>query len=153
VLVRTLTVGDLDAVLRLEAATPEAPHWSRSAYEAFLPENCLRKQIFIVADSNQLLGFVAAQLVADICQLQSIVVDPAARRTGVATALLASLNEWARCSGAVRVELEVRNQNRSAIAFYERAGFLRNSVRRSYYRNPEDDAILMSLPLTMAPKP
>jgi [ribosomal protein S18]-alanine N-acetyltransferase len=151
VLVRTFTISDLDAVLRLEAATPEAPHWSRTAYEAFLPED--RKRIFIAADSNRLLGFVAAQLVADICELQSIVVSPAARRTGVATALLASLNNWARCSGAVRVELEVRSRNHSAIAFYERAGFLKDSIRRSYYQHPEDDAILMSLPLTTAPKP
>jgi ribosomal-protein-alanine N-acetyltransferase len=45
------------------------------------------------------------------------------------------------------MELEVRISNRAAIALYERAGFVQDGRRRGYYRDPEEDAVLMGLPL------
>jgi [ribosomal protein S18]-alanine N-acetyltransferase len=147
VLVRPIALADLDAIKRLESAAPEAPRWPHPAYESFLTQSPPLRRIFVAEDRNRLLGFVAAQIVADACELQSIVVDPAAHRTGVATALLASLSEWARQRGAIRVEIEVRAGNTSAIAFYKRAGFSTDGLRRLYYRDPDDDAVLMSRPL------
>jgi ribosomal-protein-alanine N-acetyltransferase len=54
---------------------------------------------------------------------------------------------WAQRQGARRMELEVRISNRAAIALYERAGFVQDGRRRGYYRDPEEDAVLMGLPL------
>jgi ribosomal-protein-alanine N-acetyltransferase len=138
---------DLDAIRRLETATPEAPRWAITIYEAFLSANSPARRIFVAEDGDRILGFAAAQVVEDICELESIVVDVAVRRTGLGAALLASLETWARQNSAVRVEVEVRDQNLSAIGFYERIGFRRDGVRRGYYRNPDGDAVLMSLTL------
>lgn len=145
--VRVMTRGDLDAVMRLDAATPEAPHWTPAVYEGFLSATSPTKRIFVAADGIRTLGFVAAQIIADVCELESIVVDAGARRAGVGTALLAALREWARQRGAIRVELEVRAGNASGVAFYERAGFSTDGQRRNYYREPDEDAVLMSCPL------
>lgn len=142
-----MTRDDLDAVRRLEAATPEAPHWTLAVYEDFLPEETPDKRIFVAVDGGRTLGFAAAQVIGEVCELESVVVDATVRRIGMGKALLTSIGKWARQSGAIRVELEVRDQNLSAIGFYERAGFQRDGVRRRYYRNPDGDAVLMSLAL------
>jgi len=145
--VRAMTRGDLDGVRRLEAATPEAPHWTPAVYERFLSEETPDKRIFIAADDSRTVGFAAAHIISDVCELESMAVDSAARRTGLGAALLAALKEWARQNGAIRVELEVRAGNTSAVAFYERAGFSTDGRRRNYYREPDEDAVLMSCPL------
>lgn len=142
-----MTRDDLDAVRRLEAAAPEAPHWTLAVYEDFLSEETPEKRIFVADDGSRTQGFAAAQIIADVCELESIVVDAGARRIGQGTALLAALKEWARQNGAIRVELEVRAGNTPAAAFYERAGFSTDGRRRNYYSEPDEDAVLMSYPL------
>lgn len=146
-LIRSMSRDDLDAVMRLEAASAEAPHWERAVYEGFLSQGGPVKQVFVARDDGRLAGFVAARVMVDVCELESIVVDAAVRKTGVGKALLATLVRWARGNNVVRVELEVRSGNDAAICFYERAGFRRDGLRRGYYRNPEEDAVLMSLAL------
>lgn len=148
--VRTMTWDNLDAVMRLEQASPEAPHWPRTVYEAFLAEGGLPKRVFVAASQEALTGFVAARATVDVCELQSLVVALSARRAGVARLLLACLVKWARELDLTRVEIEVRSGNTSAIAFYEKSGFKRDGLRRAYYAIPQEDALLMSLPLESA---
>lgn len=142
-----MTWDDLDAVMRLEAATGEAPHWERAVYEGSLSENNPLKRIFVVRDGGSLVGFAAARVAVDVCELESIVVDATTRRAGIGKALLAALADWAREHHAARIEIEVRAGNKPAIWFYEHAGFGRDGLRRGYYRNPQEDALLMSLEL------
>jgi [ribosomal protein S18]-alanine N-acetyltransferase len=146
-----MTPGDLQAVMRLQAATPEAPQWKQEVYERFFTESNLPGQIFVAKAGCRLAGFAAARIALDVCELESIAVDAKARRAGVGRALLASLLEWTRSHHVSRVELEVRSKNNSALAFYERAGFRRNGLRRGYYRDPSDDAVLMNLRLEPEP--
>ena len=145
--VRSMTEDDLDAVMRLEEATAGAPRWDRAIYEGFLSENDPLKRIFVAVEGNRLAGFAAGRVVVDVCELESIVVDAADRRTGVGKALLAAMADWAREHRAARIEIEVRAGNEAAICFYDHAGFGRDGLRRGYYRNPEEDAILMGLEL------
>src|SRR5579875_2894190 len=141
--VREMLPQDLEAVIGLESSVPEAPHWPRSAYESYLNAGHCRKRLYIAEDRGRLLGFVAARLVLDTCELESIVVDVAARRSKVGTALLDRLILWASENGASHVQLEVRAGNTRAITFYLRSHFSRNGLRPSYYRDPEEDAVLM----------
>ena len=66
-----------------------------------------------------------------------------ARREGVGRALLDAVSSWAASERAERIQLEVRAGNLGAIRFYERAGLINEGVRRGYYRDPEEDAVLM----------
>lgn len=145
--IRAMTGEDLEAVMRLEAATAEAPHWERAVYEGFFSENSSFKQIFVAREAGRLRGFAAGRVVVDVCELESIVVDAEARRTGIGKALMAALADWAREHHAARIEIEVRAGNEAAICFYEQAGFGRDGLRRAYYRSPEEDALLMGLNL------
>lgn len=146
-----MTVADLDAVIGLAASISEAPRWPRSAWESYLASTAPPRRVFLAESGGDLTGFVAGQNTGDTCELDSIAVVPAHRRSGIATDLLAALIAWARQHGSSKVQLEVRSANCSAIKFYENAGFLRYGLRPRYYSNPEDDALLMTLPL--APRP
>ena len=147
---RHITIGDIDAVLALAEKNPEAPHWKRSQYE-----NCVTQQDgssflrigFVVEDEDRLFGFCIGTLVAGICELESIAVTADARRKGIASTLLQALLQWAQSRQAVRLELEVRASNHRAINFYEMSGLAREGVRRSYYRSPDEDAVIMGMAL------
>ncbi|HEX5234869.1 MAG TPA: ribosomal protein S18-alanine N-acetyltransferase [Silvibacterium sp.] len=147
--IRAIAPHDLEAVIRLASATPEAPQWERSVYESLLQPGS-PNQAFIAEKDGVLAAFAVARIVLDICELDSIAVAPFARRSGLGSDLLAAVIEWARVAGASRLQLEVRSGNHAAIAFYQRAGFTRDGLRHAYYRNPNEDALLMSLPLPPA---
>ena len=145
-MIRPMTSRDLDAVMRLESATPEAPHWKRSTYETLLSRPGAA-HLLVAKERGRVVGFLVAQAIADICELESIAVDPASRRAGVGKALFKWLIDSARKLGLSCIQLEVRSGNNSAIAFYEAIGFARDSLRPHYYHDPEEDAVLMTLPL------
>ncbi len=143
---RAMISGDIDAVLKLAAETPEAPHWDRAAYERIVSSvggNSTPRAAWVVVSGPDLLGFAVAQLVAGVCELEFIVVTSAARQKGVGRSLLETVTDWSLAGGAQKLQLEVRAGNNSALAFYQRAGFLREGLRRRYYRDPEEDAVLM----------
>lgn len=93
------------------------------------------------------MGYIAGRMAVDVCELEAIAVSGTARRGGIGKALLDALAAWARTKPALQVQLEVRAGNDSAINFYCNAGFHRDGVRPGYYQRPDEDAVLMSLPL------
>ena len=149
-LFRFMTVADLDAVMELAHRSPGAPHWTRCIYQRAIEQEQSAALVAIAGEA--LVGFVVAKLVLDICELESIVVAPEFRRQKIGAALLDAIIIWSRQHGAQRIELEVRAGNIAAIALYERSGFLREGARRSYYSDPQEDAVLMALPLGILPK-
>lgn len=151
--VRSMTAADLDAVIRLAASIPEAPRWPRPAWEQYLADTDPPRRVFLAESGRELTGFLASQIIAEACELESIAVSLTHRRSGIATDLLAALVTWAQQHGASKVQLEVRCANYSAEGFYESSGFCRDGLRPRYYQNPEDDALLMTLPLGPPPQP
>jgi|SRR5580658_506544 ribosomal-protein-alanine N-acetyltransferase len=145
-ILRCTSVEEIDPVIELARRSPGAPQWDRSNYE-YLVQLGESAATFVAQEGDAPLGFAVATLAVDICEMESIVVAPEFRRRGTGAALLKAILGWARKQRAQRVELEVRAGNRPAIALYERAGFIRDGRRRGYYRNPDEDAILMGLPL------
>jgi len=148
-----MTTADLDPVIGLAASIPEAPRWSRSAWEALLAETAPPRRVLLADSHGTIVGFVAGQIIAEVCELESIAVAPAHRRSGVSTALRDAFVAWARQHGLSKVQLEVRSANTSAIAFYSKSGFECDGLRHRYYQNPEDDALLMTLPLAPSLQP
>lgn len=133
----------VDFVLDLQQKTPEAPHWKRQVYED-LAQSEAPAFGFVAVEGDSLLGFAVCRLVLDTCELESIAVATEARRRGIGAILLAAATDFAAERGATRMELEVRAGNSTAIDFYTRMGFAQDGLRRGYYRNPDEDAVLMS---------
>jgi [ribosomal protein S18]-alanine N-acetyltransferase len=151
---RTARASDLDAIVALERETGFAPHWPAAAYAAILdpasPQRCL-----IVAEADaKLAGFavglmhpVAAGSPERVAELESVAVASNSRRAGIGRALCMAVIEWCREQGATEMVLEVRVSSAGAIALYAALGFTQMGRRPRYYRDPEDDAVVMRLVL------
>ena len=160
---RALQPADLDEVLAIAAASPEAPQWPRSAYNPYLatdPANpALLRTALAAADSTApaILGFATATLLLDgtqnLAQLDSMAVRPSHRRRGLGAALLGELLAWAAHNGARHFSLEVRASNLPAIRLYQGMGFRPEGRRPRYYAHPEEDALLLGTPVTGGSRP
>ena len=142
-------LGDVEAVLALERATVEAPHWSEAAYMAIAsPDKAVEAQrrcLFVIKAEGGLLGFAVGSAVAGAGQgeIESVAVETSARRRGVGRALCAAVMKWCGEQGARQIELEVRAGSLGAIALYEQLGFVVSGQRPEYYAGPTEDAVLM----------
>jgi ribosomal-protein-alanine N-acetyltransferase len=135
------THADVDAVLQLEA-TAFADPWMRQAFEAALKERHARFRVARSADGS-LLGYLVAWFVLDEGEIANVAVMPAARRRGIARALLDAIMSEAREAGIARLFLEVRESNAAARALYQSQGFTPVARRTRYYRKPVEDAIVL----------
>ncbi len=94
------------------------------------------------APDGEIKGFILIQLAGDIAEILTLAVQPSARRSGVAAALVEAATTRARDAGADRMLLDVAEDNAAALALYKRAGFGEDGRRQRYYG--EVDAVLMS---------
>jgi [ribosomal protein S18]-alanine N-acetyltransferase len=136
-----MTASDLTEVAELEKICFRDP-WSRASFEAELraePTSWCR----IVRIGEQLAGYMIAWFIEDEAHLANIGVAPWARRRGHAQGMLDQLFREAYLRGSRVIVLEVRVSNQGAIQLYERNGFVVGGVRRNYYNNPREDALVM----------
>ena len=100
--------------------------------------------LWLVAQEGQtLLGYVGSQTCLDETDMMNIAVSPASRRQGVARALIEALVSALRERGSRQLTLEVRASNGPARQLYESLGFLQVGLRKNYYQNPKEDALIL----------
>jgi len=148
--VRRMKESDLDDALRIAENLEDAPHWPRQFYAEVLAANPARQRIALVAMGHQdtgIVGFTVAGLVPPESELETIAVAANAQRHGIGRQLLAALAEELRRTSIAELRLEVRCSNLAARHFYETQNFKQTGVRKRYYADPQEDAVLMSLRL------
>jgi ribosomal-protein-alanine N-acetyltransferase len=91
-------------------------------------------------------GFCSFWLVFDELHINNLAIHPAYRRQGIGTALLKHAMHTAALLGARRATLEVRRSNEEARRIYERLGFETAGIRRNYYAQPTEDALILWRP-------
>lgn len=97
------------------------------------------------ARKGDLVGYMCYWLVFDELRLMNLAVEPSMRRRGIASDLVGHMLSVGRESGAVRAVLEVRASNVAALSLYERVGFRQVALRRRYYTDPVEDAVLLGM--------
>ena len=142
---------DLDDVLAIEEESFSEP-WTRGMFEAELLGNPFGRFRGAFCHSEmppakRLLGYICYWVVFDELRLMNLAVRPDHRRQGIASHLVRHAIEEGIAQETTRAFLEVRAGNRLAQKLYQTLGFQQYGRRRSYYTNPDEDAILMQLQL------
>ena len=150
--IRLADAGDLDAVLELERLTTGAPHWARDDYAKMIDvasPSVVRRVLLVASVDDEVAGFavgaVAGSGVGATGELESVAVAERYRRQGVGRALCIEVMRWCAGRDACGMDLEVRASSESARHLYRGLGFVEVGRRRSYYREPAEDAILMHM--------
>jgi [ribosomal protein S18]-alanine N-acetyltransferase len=139
---RRLELGDLAAIEAIERASYPTP-WSRSMFASELARSSSISLGAVAAETRELVGYLVISRYVDAWHVMNIAVAPEWRRRGVATALLERLFEVTAADGRRGYTLEVRVSNTGAIRLYERLGFRSRGVRRAYYTDNLEDALIM----------
>ena len=115
--------------------------WSENSVASEL-ENPL--SLWLIAEEDgAVCGYVGSQMVLDETDMMNIAVHPDCRRKGIAAALITELVSRLKARGSRVLRLEVRESNFSAIALYEALGFTQLGLRKNYYRNPKENALIL----------
>ena len=138
--IRPLDLSDLNAIERIEQRAYPTP-WSRSMFASELAKPtsvCLG-----AFEGRDLVGYVINSRYVDAWHVMNVAVDPDRQRRGIATALLERLFELTRDDERRGYTLEVRVSNEDAIHLYEKLGFEARGIRRGYYTDNREDALIM----------
>ena len=143
--IRRLTYSDLPQVVAIERRSFTTP-WSLAMFvlELSKPSGvCLAAELETEDEADrELVGYLVCSRYDTVWHVMNVSVDPDRRRRGIASALLSALIEHVGDPEA-QITLEVRRSNGGAIVLYERFGFRRAGVRRRYYQDNGEDAVIM----------
>ncbi len=142
--IEPMRVTDLDEVDAIERHSFKAP-WPAQVFLDELAREWAR--VDVARAGARVVGFCNYWLVKDAVHLLAIATHPDRRRAGIGRALMDHLLALARARASRLVTLEVRRSNRPAIALYEQLGFVGVGVRRAYYAEDSEDALVMTLEL------
>jgi len=136
-----MRVADLDEVLAIEHLSFPTP-WSRAAYHRELVTNGYATYIVGRLD-GRVVSYGGMWVILDEAHITNIAVHPDWRRAGLGRLTMAALEARAVELGATRITLEVRVSNITARRLYEGLGYRGTGVRRNYYSDTREDAIVM----------
>jgi ribosomal-protein-alanine N-acetyltransferase len=139
--IEAMKLSDLDQIIEIEQASFTTP-WSRQSFLHELLEN--ERAIYLVyRDLDRIWGYIGMWVVMDEGHITNLAVHPTCRRKGVGRRLILRLEEVARENGVRHLTLEVRKTNYSAQELYRQLGFVPMGIRRQYYLDNQEDAIIM----------
>ena len=138
---KELSAEHVPQIAALEAATFSLP-WDEASIRAEL-ENPLALWLVAEGERGTVLGYVGSQSCFEDADVLNVAVVPAARRRGIAAALMTELEARLAPKGVERITLEVRASNLPAIRLYEGLGYTQVGLRKSYYEKPREDALIL----------
>ncbi len=141
---RRLLLDDLGEIEEIERRSYPTP-WSRSMFAGELakPSSICLGAFAADEEDGALAGYLIVSRYVDAWHVMNVAVDPDQRGRGIATMLLERLFDLTAEDARRGYTLEVRVSNRKAIDLYERLGFTARGMRRGYYTDNREDALIM----------
>ncbi len=137
----TLRSENIDSLYALECLSFPVP-WTK---QAFLNELKNENACYVLlCEANTVIGYAAFWQAADNADITNVAVHPAHRKRGYGKALLTKLLEEAHLRGIKQIFLEVRVSNTAAQALYTSCGFTAVGMRKNYYADNGEDAVIMT---------
>lgn len=143
---RSAEPGDVGGLQTLAEDSPGAPQWALATWLGVLAccAETEQRAVIVAEHLGEAVGFGVVGLAGDDAELESLAVRAGWRRQQVGSRLCGEMVAWGRTRGAERAVLEVRVSNTAARALYHSLGFEERGIRRRYYREPDEDAVVMS---------
>lgn len=141
IVIREMRLDDLDEILDIEKRTFPTP-WSRNAYEMELKDNLLATYIVAELD-GKVVAYAGMWTIIDEGHITNIAVDQAYKGQSIGHNLLLALTKHCLSNNIFRMTLEVRKSNEVAINLYKKHGFTEQGIRKNYYAEENEDAIIM----------
>lgn len=145
---RRAHADDIDAIYEIENACFPAP-WTRIAFYQDIVENSMARYYVAVSD-GKVLAYAGVWYILDEGHITNVAVHPSFRGLSIAENLLNHLFDEAVRNGVVHFTLEVRTGNAAAIRLYTKLGFEAQGIRKGYYIEEKEDALIMWLDKSIA---
>ncbi|MRX72761.1 ribosomal-protein-alanine N-acetyltransferase [Bacillus lacus] len=139
--IRKMTLHDIDAVYEIEHLSFSLP-WKKESFYNELTNN-LFATYFVAIDGEKVIGYCGLWVVMEHAQITNIAVLPTYRGKGIGEHLLGNAMDAARNAGSDTLSLEVRVSNHQAQGLYRKLGFQPGGIRKQYYTDNLEDAIVM----------
>ncbi|MBE0601769.1 MAG: ribosomal protein S18-alanine N-acetyltransferase [Firmicutes bacterium] len=143
-IIRRMQKADIKAVFDIELQTFAVP-WPEPSFHHELDENPVARYLVAENDAGAVIAYAGAWMIYEEAHITNIAVREDWRGQGVGIALTRALIQYAANLGVHYMTLEVRKSNRVAQAMYEKLGFEKLGVRKQYYTDNLEDALLMAL--------
>ena len=140
--IEKMTLNSLDEVMQIEKLAYGQHHWSRESFVAEI-DNQISTYNCAYTQDNKMAGYMGLWKIIDEAHVTNLAVHPDFRRKGVAKALLLNALDECYREKIKYLTLEVRVSNDGAIKLYESFGFKSLGVRKKYYQNNNEDALIM----------
>lgn len=141
--IRKLTLDDLDEVMEIEPVAFGSHHWSRQSFVNELSNSMGMYYAAVDGHKKELLGYSGFWLIGEEAHITTLAVHPEYRRKRLGELMLINDILEARQAGARWVTLEVRVSNEAAQRLYYKFGFKNLGVRRNYYQDNDEDALVL----------
>ena len=140
--IRRMTAADVPQVHAIEVATFASP-WSAQSLLDEMERNTFARYLVAEEPDGSIIGYAGVWAIFEEGHITNIAVEASHRRQGIGRALLAALMQYAANLGVQYLTLEVRRGNLAAQELYKSFGFVKLSVRKNYYEDNGEDALLM----------
>lgn len=141
IVIDPMRVRDLGDIMRIEKLSFTTP-WSKQAFLSEMLDN--DRAYYLVAKVNDRpVGYIGVWLIAGEGHITNVAVHPDFRGKGIGERLMRAIEDLVKKRGATRMTLEVRVSNDVAQRLYRKLGYIAAGIRRRYYRDNDEDAIIM----------
>ncbi len=143
-IIRAMTPDDLEEIVKLEKECFTDP-WSLSTFIQEVKYNHLASYVVVVDQSEPpvIVGYAGMWIIGDEAHITNVAVLPAYRGHGLGKALMVRKVKDSIVAGADKMSLEVRISNETAIQLYKGLNFKEAGIRRKYYEDNKEDALIM----------
>ena len=145
IMIRPMEERDIAALAAIDAVCESHPFTEAQFLEELEAPHA---RVLVAVEADEPLGFIDFHIAADDLHINEFGVRPDARRRGIGRALMDAALAAGREAGCVLASLEARVSNEPACALYEKAGFKSAGLRRRFYRDPQEDAVIYLLSLS-----
>ena len=140
---RLLKEEDVDDIFEISSLSFNTP-WSYESIKSEINNPLAKYIVALDLDNKKIIGFIGAWIIASEADIVNIAVHPKYRNLGIGSKLLSSFIELGRNEDWYKITLEVRESNLSAQKLYSKYNFKVDGIRKNYYEDTKENAILMS---------